>query len=152
VLRQFRQLPRFPEVVADLRNDLANPDSRPRRGAIEALGALGDEQAVPTLLGLLSDPDPTIAQTAKTALINITKQDFGENTAGWEIWWSENRTRDRLDWLIDGLIHEDPVIRAGAAAELEENTGKTFGYSYDMPSREREAIQRRFVEWRSLQK
>jgi len=152
VLRQFRQMPKFPQVVADLRTDLTNPDPRPRRGAVEALGALGDEEVVGTLVTLLQDRDPTIAQAARSALISITKQDHMGNIPEWESWWEANRNRTRIEWLIDGLGHDDPAIRASSAVEIEELTGKSFGYSYDMPRRERDAIRRRFLEWWSLQK
>ena len=152
VLRQFRATKQFPQLAADLRHDLTNPDVRPRRGAVEALGALGDEGAVRQLLDLLTDPDPTLVQTVQIALANITKRDFGTNSERWGAWWDENQHQGRMEWLIDGLIHDDPAIRVGAAAELEELTGKRFGYSYDMPPRERDAIRRRFLEWWSLQK
>jgi hypothetical protein len=153
VLRQFRRMTQYPKVLADLRNDLTNRDPRPRRGATEALGALGDEGAVSALIGLLhDDSDPVVAHAAQVALINITKQDYGKNTEGWNEWWSRNKGRDRMEWVIDGLVHEDPAIRASAAAELEELTSKSFGYSYDMPRRDREAIRRRFLEWLTLSK
>jgi len=152
VLRQFRKMSQFPEVVADLRTDLTNPDPRPRRGAVEALGAVGDEQAIPQLLDLLTDMDPTLVHSVQVALANITKQDFGTNTNNWSLWWEENHHRGRLEWLIDGLVHDEAAIRASSAVELLELTGKSFGYSYDMPPRDREAIRRRFLEWWSLQK
>jgi HEAT repeat protein len=151
-LRKFREMEQFPEVLGELRNDLSNPDPRPRRGAAEALGALGDEEAVMGLIGVLNDPDESVALSAETALINLTKQNYGKNHHEWTLWWEQNRHRDRIEWLIDGLVHGDLSIRAASIAELEELTGKSFGYSFDMPRRDRERIRRRFLSWWSMPK
>jgi HEAT repeat protein len=146
-LGKFREMDQFPGVLLDLRADLQNPDPRPRRAAIEALAALGDAESVPPLIKLLADPDQVVVETAVNALVTLTKQDLARNEKRWQAWWERNSHRHRLEWLIDGLVHKAPDIRSAAIAELEQLTGLTFGYSFDMPRREREGIRRRFVDW-----
>lgn len=147
VLRQFRELEQFPIVVEELRNDLRNPDPRPRRGAAEALGALGDEAAVPLLVELLDDTEQGVRRASHAALVTLTKQDFDQDREAWLQWWESNQQRSRVEWLIDGLVHAAPDIRAAAATELEDLTGTTLPYSYDMPRRAREEARRQILEW-----
>jgi HEAT repeat protein len=146
VLRHFKETVHFPLVLDELRNDLSNPNPRPRRGAVEALGALGDGQAVPSLTELLRDPDTTVVESARRALVNLTKQDFGLNEKHWLIWWERNLHRKRIEWVIDGLLHSDPDIRAASSAELHEITGESFNYRVDMPLKERESIRQRYLK------
>jgi hypothetical protein len=146
-LGKFRQMEQFPNVLLDLRADLSNPDPRPRRAAAEALAALGDGDSVPLLLDLLADRDQSVVESALNALVTLTKQDYARNEKKWRAWWERNSHRHRMEWLIEGLVHKAPDIRAATAAELEQLTGLTFSYSFDMPRREREAIRRRFVDW-----
>jgi hypothetical protein len=147
ILRRFKEMEQFPGVLLDLRSDLTNPDPRPRRAAIEALAALGDSASVWVLADLLEDADFGVREAALNALVSLTKQDFGPSARRWQTWWERNEHRHRIEWLIDGLVHKAPEIRASAAADLLEITGLSFGYSFDMPRRDREAVRRRFVDW-----
>jgi hypothetical protein len=147
ILRRFKEMEQFPGVLLDLRSDLTNPDSRPRRAAIEALAALADGASVWVLADLLEDPDFGVREAALNGLVSLTKQDFGPSARRWQTWWERNEHRHRIEWLIDGLVHKAPEIRASAAADLLEITGLSFGFSFDMPRREREAVRRKFVDW-----
>ena len=53
--------------------------------ACYALGALGDERAVPMLIELLTDQD--LQQQAAQALEALTKQKFGNDSEKWKAWW-----------------------------------------------------------------
>jgi hypothetical protein len=57
----------------------------PAFSACYALGALGDERAVPVLIGLLADAD--LQQPALQALEVLTKQKFGKDPDKWKTWW-----------------------------------------------------------------
>jgi HEAT repeat protein len=57
----------------------------PAFSACYALGALGDERAVPVLIGLLSDAD--LKEPARQALEAITKQKLGTDPEKWTAWW-----------------------------------------------------------------
>ena len=53
----------------------------------------------------------------------------------------------RVEWLLDGLVHDAPEIRADAASELAQLTGTTFGYSHDLPEDQRAEIRERYAAW-----
>jgi HEAT repeat protein len=53
--------------------------------ACYALGALGDERAVPVLIELLTDKD--LQGSALQALKVLTKQKFGNDPEKWKAWW-----------------------------------------------------------------
>jgi hypothetical protein len=146
-LRRFRETEHFTAIVEALKADLENPDNRPRLGAAEALGSLGDASSFEVLLMLMEDQEESICEAAHTALVTLTKQDFGRDSQGWYIWWESNKHKHRVEWLIDGMIHEAPDIRAASAAELENLTGQNFGYSFDLPEVERLAIRLQFLDW-----
>lgn len=57
----------------------------PAFSACYALGALGDERAVPVLIGLLADAD--LQGPARQALEILTKQKFGNDPDKWRAWW-----------------------------------------------------------------
>lgn len=123
-------------------------ESRERRSlAIEALGETREALAVPALVPLLDDPDPGVASAVRAALTVIARQDLGASSAKWQAWWSDNRERHRLEWLIDSLMHEQAAIRAAAGEELKTITKEYFGYYDDLPKRERERAQSRYREW-----
>jgi RNA polymerase sigma factor (sigma-70 family) len=53
--------------------------------ACYALGALGDNRAVPVLIGLLEDKDLRVP--ARQALEILTKQKLGDDPKLWKVWW-----------------------------------------------------------------
>jgi HEAT repeat protein len=57
----------------------------PAFSACYALGALGDERAVPVLIGLLADAD--LQGPARQALEVLTGQKFGNDPDKWKAWW-----------------------------------------------------------------
>lgn len=123
-------------------------ESQERRTlAIEALGDTRDAAAVTALMPLLSDSNMEIVLAVRSALTQITRQDFGTSLAKWQPWWAENKERHRLEWLIDALMHEHAALRAAAGEELKTITKEYFGYYDDLPKRERERAQSRYREW-----
>ncbi|MCC6750963.1 MAG: HEAT repeat domain-containing protein [Deltaproteobacteria bacterium] len=146
-LRRFRELAELPRLLEELLADLTNPEVRPRQAAMDALAALGDSQVVPLVISQLADSDPRVVSSARSALVALTKQDHGQSLPDWQEWWSQNQDRHRVEWLIDGLIHSSPEIRAAAAAELQELTGVSFGFHDHLSRAEREEIRRRYLVW-----
>jgi hypothetical protein len=146
-LRRSRELEQFPLIVEELRADLSHPDTRPQLAAMEALAALGDVVATPSLIALLNDDRPDLADTAHRSLIQLTKQDFGQRPQPWMTWWNRNRHRHRVEWMIDGLTHEVSEIREQAFVELRDLTGLEFGYAPDLPHERRQQIRHRFLQW-----
>ena len=137
-----------PQPVVERLGDVASMQAPMRRVfAIESLGETREPLAVPVLLPLLEDDDDAVVSAARTALVLITQQDFGGETDRWLSWWSENRGRHRLEWLIDSLMHEQRAIRGSASDELRTITKEYFAYYDDLPKRERERAQARYRDW-----
>ena len=146
-LRRCRELSQYQEIISDLRDDLAHPSLRPRIAAMAALGALGDVAATPSLIAQLQDEEPSAAEAAWSALVTLTKQDFGRDVRGWRTWWEEHRVQHRVEWLIEGLIHASREIREAASMELSEVTGIALNFDPDMDPPDREAIHRQMLNW-----
>ena len=61
----------------------------PAFSACYALGALGDDRAVPVLIGLLADTD--LRGPARQALEALTKQKLGDDPVRWKAWWKDKQ-------------------------------------------------------------
>jgi hypothetical protein len=118
-----------------------------RLAGVRALVELRHAAAVPVLLSLVADEDAEIAEAAHDALVRVTRQDHGRDEAPWRAWWEVNQTRHRIEWLIDGLMHESVEIRREAGDELKTLTREYFGYYDDLPPGERAEAQQRYREW-----
>ncbi|MBO0699841.1 MAG: HEAT repeat domain-containing protein [Zavarzinella sp.] len=59
----------------------------PADSACYALGALGDQRAVPVLIDLVDDKD--VQNAAMQALGELTKEKFGYDAEKWKAWWKE---------------------------------------------------------------
>jgi hypothetical protein len=114
--------------------------------AIEKLQELRDPGTVPVLLDRLGD-DSALGKTVHAALVILTRHDFGTTRWRWTRWWREWKGRHRIEWLIDALTEKDAELRLQAAQELEELSGRYFGYHFDLGRREREEARRRFTDW-----
>ncbi len=115
--------------------------------AIEALSEIRVPVVVPTLIGGLRDKSEAIAEAARTALMVVTRQDLGKNPDVWTAWWGLHQDEHRIVWLIQALTHETPSIRRAAGDELKMLTREYFGYYDDLPLKERERAQARYLEW-----
>lgn len=115
--------------------------------AIDALGETREPLAVAALIPVLSDKSSEIGAAARGALTTVTRQDFGTDAKKWETWWSQNKDRHRLEWLIDALVHEQAPLRAAAGEELKALSKEFYGYHDDLPKKEREKAQARYRDW-----
>ena len=129
-----------------LRQQLHSEDPLRVRAAAEATAKLADTKSIPDLLDACARNDQG-SEHARRALNEITKQDFGSNVRKWRSWWSKNKSRHRVGWLLDGLAHKDASNRRSAADELRHVTGESFGYLYDGSKKEREASRKRWLQW-----
>lgn len=137
-----------PQVVVDEVAKLALGESDARReGAIAVLGELREPLGVAPLVKILEERVETVAEPARRALVAITRQDFGTDARRWASWWTANATRHRIEWLIDALSHDVSEIRRAAGEELKALTKEYFGFSDDLPPRERERAQQRYRDW-----
>ena len=118
-----------------------------RGGAIAVLGELREPLAIPVLVPILEERDDTHHDVTQRALVTIARQDFGDDARKWGSWWTANATRHRIEWLIDALNHDVSDIRRAAGEELKALTKEYFGFSDDLPPRERERAQQRYRDW-----
>jgi hypothetical protein len=102
---------------------------------------------VPVLLAALGDVDEGVVAVAHEALVQLTRQDLGSDARAWLTWWRENGARHRVEWLIDALNHDVSDIRRAAGEELRLITREYFGYSSELPTRDRERARQRYHDW-----
>jgi hypothetical protein len=103
---------------------------------------------VPRLIELVKHADPQVVASARRALIEVTKQDFGTSRWRWRGWWDRHRHEPRVEWLLEGLGHAEADVRLSAAEEMRAlSLGEVFGYHFDLPKREREEARRKWVDW-----
>ncbi len=149
----LRTLQRFPEEMSDLlervRASAKVPRQTPERraAAARALGELRDPLALDLLVQLLRARERTIALAAHAALVNLTRQDYGDDAPAWAAWVRNNADRHRIEWLIDALLHGDELMRTAAGDELKNLTQAYFGYHPALPRRDREIAQRKYRGW-----
>ncbi len=128
----------------------SDSDQRSRLLAMRALAVLRDEGCVASLIPVLT-AHSVLGEAAWRVLRMLTAQDFSASEADWSTWYSENRDRARVEWLIDSLDHDEPEIRAIASRDLKRASAQDYGYRVDMPSDQRQAIQERYRLWWSTQ-
>jgi Type II secretion system (T2SS), protein E, N-terminal domain len=137
-----------PQPVVERLGEIAKTQSVLRRvQAVDALGETREPLAVAVLLSLLEDDADAVVTAARAALVLIAQQDFGRDRERWQTWWSANRHRHRIEWLIDALMHDQRALRGSASDELRTITKEYFAYYDDLPKRERERAQARYREW-----
>jgi hypothetical protein len=151
-LRLFREQEGWAGVREQLLEYLRRPDPKGRAEACRTVGNLRDPEALAPLMAALSDGEREVVEAARSALVTLTKQDFRHDLKRWEAWASENRWRERPQWLFDGLVHKVTAVRASASVELEELMGHCYDYDVHLPRKERERIRVRCQEWWNFQK
>jgi hypothetical protein len=124
----------------------SDADQRSRLLAMRALAVLRDIKCVQTLFPALSERS-VLGEAAWRVLRMLTAQDFGTDEVSWRLWFDTHGSRERAEWLIDSLDHEDPEIRAIASRDLVRMVGHDYGYRVNMPGDERRAIRERFRLW-----
>jgi HEAT repeat protein len=137
------------QLVAELDRIVRDPSAGPetRVSTIETLGEMRDALVVPVLIRSLADESQEVSIAARTALVILSRQDFGRDSKKWQSWWSSNSGRHRIEWLIDALTHEEGRLRRVAGQELKALTKEYFGYYDDLPRKERDRAQQRYREW-----
>jgi hypothetical protein len=135
------------ETRAAIREHARALDPVERAAAMRVMGQVRDPVLVPELVRALVDDNSRVVAAAHEALVQVSCQDFGTDARPWVRWWDHHSTQHRIEWLIDALTHDLLEIRRTAAAELRGVTGEYFGYSADLPLRDRERAQQRYRDW-----
>jgi hypothetical protein len=137
-----------PEAVRDALVELVHAVAQGQRlAAIFAMARVRDAGFVPELVRALGDGEDRVVEAAHQALGELTRQDFGTDARPWLKWWQQNASRHRVEWLIDALTHDVTTVRRSAGDELRAVTREYFGYSSDLPQRDRERAQQRYRDW-----
>lgn len=94
VIERLARLARQPTTSApSSRSDVA------RLGAIDALGAMGDEKAaIAALMTLLDDASPEIVSATLDRIDDSADADL-RDTESAQRWWAENKDLDEREWL-----------------------------------------------------
>jgi HEAT repeat protein len=122
-------------------------DAEDRLAALSGIARLQDATLVPELIRALGDSDDRVIAAAHDALVQVSRQDFGTDARPWLRWWEQNSARHRIEWLIDALTHEVAELRRSAGEELRALTKEYFGYSGDLPPRDRDRAPQRYRDW-----
>lgn len=149
LLPRFAAFPGFDEIRAVIRRTarIRGKDLSRRWQAVDAVAALRDAHMLPKLLEQLKEDDEILIEHVQRALVAITCTDLGTSARRWESWWSRNRDRHRVEWVIDGLTHGDEQVRRLAGEEVKRLTQQYFGYHPGSPRRDRERVARRYRRW-----
>lgn len=140
----------YPSYTVDrLARVLAEPRVELVRKVItlQMLGEVRDPASVPHLVPRLVDPQPEVAAAARASLILVSRQDFGLHLSHWNEWFDKNRHKQRVEWLIDALMHPASGLRLAALEELVKLTRNAFGYQDDSSRKERERVMQKFQNW-----
>jgi len=100
-LGEFKDASAYDEIVAHTKDKGGLHAVKPRGqlnciqdcpafSACYALGAIGDERAIPVLIGLVDDPDlKNAAMNALKVLAkeDVAKEDLGNDPSKWKAWW-----------------------------------------------------------------
>jgi hypothetical protein len=149
VLPRYRPISEFSELLRLLR-DRASDEREPiasRLSALEAIGTLRDVGSIDLLFKLYRHPSRQLSVPAHRSLLCITAQDFGDSDRKWKAWFEKNRTRPRIEWLIESLMHTDERVRNTAGLELQKLTQVYYGFVASAPKRDRERAQQRYRDW-----
>lgn len=120
---------------------------RPQVISVEALGRLRDTDSFEFFVSLLDSPEDAIIRAAHASLVRLSCQDFGVQRKKWTSWYAKHGGRHRVEWLIDGLTHQDERLRRRAGDELRHLTQEDFGYDAGLSKKEREAVQKKYRTW-----
>jgi hypothetical protein len=139
---EFMQL--IERLRASARDDR---ELRPQVISVEALGRLRDVDSFEFFVSLLDSPEDSLIRAAHASLVRLSCQDFGIHKNKWTAWYAKHGRRHRVEWLIDGLMHQDERLRRRAGDELEHLSQEYFGYDPGLPKKEREAAQKKYRMW-----
>jgi HEAT repeat protein len=83
---------RNPRATEALMATMKDPAAKVRSSAIQALGWLRDPKAVELLIAALKERDVYSPVDVRSALRDITGEQFDTDHARWQQWWSQNKS------------------------------------------------------------
>lgn len=143
----YRSHSAFKQVLDHLHGRLNASSIAARRHSAFLIGVFRDVTAIPDLIEILERKERSLTDVVESALAEITKQRFGSSPRRWRSWWAKNESKNRIEWLIEGLSSRDELIRKSACEELRAVTGQTFDYDPTSARRKREEARRKWQNW-----
>ena len=149
LLPRFAAFRGFEEVRTMLRRGarIRGRDLTRRWKAVDALAAIRDVEMIPKMIELFRADDDELTRHLAAALTVLTGASHGTAAKKWDQWWKKNRSRHRIEWLIDALNSPEEAIRQASAEELKRLTQQYYGYHAGSPRRDRERIAKKYREW-----
>ena len=138
----------LPQAAAsDLLAALKRDDADLRARAIRASRASLHREAIPLLIDILDAKDKFLAEEARLALREISKQALGGSSKKWRQWWQQHGQEPREQWLIEGLAQRDRELHNSAMHELQIISGQIMPLRQDASKAEREIFLRQWRDW-----
>lgn len=147
VLETYSRYAGFEEATFVVRRELDSSHRTHQLYAARAVGTLRDVQAIPKLIGLLSNRDRFIQEAALESLCSVTGQQHGLKPHRWKSWHQEHGVHHRVEWIIESLRHRDLPVRRWAHDELVRVTGHRVPFSPLGDRSSREVAYQAWVEW-----
>lgn len=149
VFPRFKGIAGYDEQMVIIRRAARIRGKEPRRrtDALSALAAARDVGSLDLCVELLEDEDQNVARGAHVVLVTLTCEDLGASMRKWAQWVDKNKSRHRVEWLIDALGGSDEALRTNAGDELKALTQQYFGFHPSTTRREREVAQGKYRAW-----
>ncbi|MGH1348276.1 MAG: hypothetical protein ACRBN8_42365 [Nannocystales bacterium] len=147
VLETYSRYDGFEEATFVVRRELDSSHRTHQLYAARAVGTLRDVQAIPKLIGLLSNRDRFIQEAALESLCSITGQQHGLKPHRWKSWHQDQGVHHRVEWIIESLRHRDLPVRRWAHDELVRVTGHRVPFSPLGDRSSREVAYQAWLEW-----
>lgn len=128
------------------RRALHSEDNGRVKVAADGLTKLADTSAIPDLIDAHSRGGDA-ASVSRSALFQLSAQDFGNSTRKWRSWWEKNQERHPIEWMLDGLNSKSAEVRQHACEVLRSMSGEYFGYGHDLPKKERDKTRQLWMDW-----
>ncbi len=141
-------------VAARIVTDLEDPDHHCEhlRQCARAAARFRLVDAIEPLIRLLDHRDPKVTEEAYRALRVITRQDRSRSPRSWRRWYRKASGKDRIEWLIDALVQDNPGLRQEAAKELHRLTGQRIPVDVHGPIKEWKRAQAKWRTWWNQQR
>lgn len=128
------------------RRALHSEDNGRVKVAADGLTKLGDTNSIPDLIDAHSRGGDA-ASVSRSALFQLTAQDFGNSTRKWRNWWEKNQAQHPIEWMLEGLNSKNTEVRQHACEVLRSMSGEYFGYGHDLPKKERDKTRQLWIDW-----
>jgi len=115
--------------LLELAMDTSNKDNRVRWQAIRAIGMIGNDSQVGSLIHFVYHYNRNVRLWAEISLVRLTGQNFGSDWHAWGKWWQQQRGPNafnaaQIQWTSDNSTKPNIAPAAGSINMIvQENVG-----------------------------